>query len=251
MSTPQRTRLIQIVHVRAKQIGLRDDARADLQHHLTGHRSCRDMAVRDLAKVADELRHRLHARQPVDASRPVENTDGMRRRALALAASIGANEAYVDAIAQRQARVAFRDATTSQLRGVIAALYRRSQKIKPTTPTHVDLNIRQGTVYGPWMRIHRGDCVRVLQKLAAASFDAVVTDPPYGIGILGREWDTLHHAPAARPRHQLAWTIEWASALLRVLKPGASLLVCMSPRTSHRVVSGIEDAGFEIRDVLL
>ena len=137
-------------------------------------------------------------------------------------------------------------------------------------------------------RLLTGDCLDVLATLESASIDACATDPPYGIGFLGREWDTFapsvvaqhrthmdtnaltHPNPnmvgrghwcggaaveydrsAAANRRFHAWTHAWASAVLRVLKPGGYLLVCMSPRTAHRVVLGVEDAGFEIRDQLL
>lgn len=84
--------------------------------------------------------------------------------------------------------------------------------------------------------IHRGDCVGWLRSLAPASVDAIVTDPPYGLGFMGKAWDAL---PPGR---------EWAEACLRVLKPGGHLLAAGGTRTAHRLAVAIEDAGFEIRD---
>jgi len=63
-----------------------------------------------------------------------------------------------------------------------------------------------------------------------------VCDPPYGLGFMGKQWDSL---PPGK---------EWAEACLRVLKPGGHLLAFGGARTWHRLAVAIEDAGFEIRD---
>ena len=49
----------------------------------------------------------------------------------------------------------------------------------------------------------------------------------------------------------MRWTRVWAAEAKRVLKPGGHIVAFGAPRTFHRLVSGVEDAGFEIRDVLL
>lgn len=82
----------------------------------------------------------------------------------------------------------------------------------------------------------RGDCIEAMRALDAESVDAIVTDPPYGLGFMGREWDAL---PPGR---------EWAEECLRVLKPGGHLLAFGGTRTYHRLAVAVEDAGFEIRD---
>jgi site-specific DNA-methyltransferase (adenine-specific) len=87
-------------------------------------------------------------------------------------------------------------------------------------------------------RIVPGDCIEVMAAMGEASVDAVVCDPPYGLGFMGRAWDDL---PPGR---------EWADVCLRVLKPGGHLLAFGGTRTSHRLVCAIEDAGFEIRDTI-
>jgi len=81
-----------------------------------------------------------------------------------------------------------------------------------------------------------GDCLALMAEMPDASFDAVVTDPPYGLGFMGKEWDDLPPG------------IEWATECLRVLKPGGHLLAFGGSRTWHRLACAVEDAGFEIRD---
>lgn len=142
-----------------------------------------------------------------------------------------------------------------------------------------------------WRLLH-GDCLEVLGTLPYASIDACVTDPPYGIGFMGKEWDSFSPMTAQRkaglrqcgklPRPKQSnpnlrgrtvngavstsqieydysvnglrefqrWTEQWAREVFRVLKPGAHAVVCGAPRAYHRMASGIEDAGFEIRDCL-
>lgn len=89
-----------------------------------------------------------------------------------------------------------------------------------------------------------GDCLEKLKSLTAESVDAVVTDPPYFISVLGEEWD---EEPADK-RLITEFHLAWAREVFRVLRPGAYLLAFGAPRTVHRMVCGIEDAGFEIRD---
>jgi site-specific DNA-methyltransferase (adenine-specific) len=86
--------------------------------------------------------------------------------------------------------------------------------------------------------LHLGDCLEVLRTLPANSVDAVVTDPPYGLAFMGKKWD--HAVPDMEV---------WAECL-RVLKPGGHLLAFAGTRTQHRMAVRIEDAGFEIRDMI-
>lgn len=86
----------------------------------------------------------------------------------------------------------------------------------------------------------QGDCREALRALPAGSVDAVVTDPPYEIGLDNRAWD----------RGGVAYdTRVWAECL-RVLRPGGYLLAFGATRTYHRLACAIEDAGFTIRDSL-
>lgn len=102
------------------------------------------------------------------------------------------------------------------------------------------------TIYdvdGGWV-IH-GDCVEVMDTLRDDYVDAIVTDPPYGIAILGREWDSFE-GPEAFER----WTERWAREAMRVLKPGGHAVVFCGDRVYQRMACGVEDAGFEVRHLI-
>jgi DNA modification methylase len=101
-----------------------------------------------------------------------------------------------------------------------------------------------------------GDALAVLTKLPENSLGAIVTDPPYGIGFRSESWDGRDIRRVAGERLSegaafAAWTRQWARECLRVLKPGGHLLAFGAPRKFHRLTVGIEDGGFEIRDLLL
>jgi site-specific DNA-methyltransferase (adenine-specific) len=83
-----------------------------------------------------------------------------------------------------------------------------------------------------------GDCLEVLRSMEDNSVDSIVTDPPYGISMMGKQWD--YDVPSVD-----IWT-----ECLRVLKPGGHLLAFAGTRTQHRMAVNIEDAGFNIRDMI-
>lgn len=109
----------------------------------------------------------------------------------------------------------------------------------------------------------RGDCREVLREYPANSFDACITDPPYGLsdhppaelvlrawledgdfehgrpGFMGRKWDSFVPGP-------MTWR-----EVYRVLKPGAYLLAFAGPRSYDFMSMAIRLAGFEIRDQVL
>lgn len=89
--------------------------------------------------------------------------------------------------------------------------------------------------------VHLGDCRDVLATMADASVDAIVTDPPYELGFMGRRWDGTG----------VAYDVAMWAQCLRVLKPGGHLVAFGGTRTYHRMACAVEDAGFEIRDCLL
>jgi len=87
-------------------------------------------------------------------------------------------------------------------------------------------------------KVIHGDCLEVLKGMADNSVDSIVTDPPYGLAFMGKKWD--YDVPS-----EDIWR-----ECLRVLKPGGHLLAFAGTRTQHRMAVRIEDAGFEIRDMI-
>ena len=126
----------------------------------------------------------------------------------------------------------------------------------------------------------QADCLDVLRGVPESSIDALICDPPYGLGFMGVKWDTYGDGKGRKPsgkatfdqvggnsharkpggvelihmkenqRFQVKAT-EWAAAMLRVAKPGAHLVAFGGSRTFHRLTCAIEDAGWEIRDCLM
>lgn len=115
------------------------------------------------------------------------------------------------------------------------------------------------------------DCMKILPKILEHSFHAIITDPPYGIEWLGKEWDTPDHLwdhrsldyPSARGsgkdnlnmyrsgKKYYEWFLPIAHEMFRTLKPGGSCMVFSSTMTLHYPMLALENAGFEIRDVLM
>ena len=93
------------------------------------------------------------------------------------------------------------------------------------------------------VRVINADCMTALPELAAEGVrvHAVVCDPPYGLGFMGKAWDSPDNV-AFRPE-------TWA-AVMECMLPGAHLVAFGGTRTYHRMAVAIEDAGFEIRDSL-
>jgi site-specific DNA-methyltransferase (adenine-specific) len=85
-----------------------------------------------------------------------------------------------------------------------------------------------------------GDCLEVMKDLPNSSVSAIITDPPYELGFMGKSWDNTGIA-----NKKEMWT-----ECLRVLKPGGHLLSFGGTRTYHRMAVAIEDAGFEVRDMI-
>lgn len=88
------------------------------------------------------------------------------------------------------------------------------------------------------VKLMLGNCLDRLKDLDDNSVDSIVTDPPYGIDFMGKKWD-----------YDVPSTEIWEQAM-RVLKPGGYLLAFAGTRTQHRMAVRIEDAGFEIRDMI-
>lgn len=79
----------------------------------------------------------------------------------------------------------------------------------------------------------------ILKTYPDNHFDSIVTDPPYGIEFLNKEWDKNTGA------------IETWEECFRVLKPGGHILAFSAARTYHNLATNIESVGFEIRDQLM
>jgi site-specific DNA-methyltransferase (adenine-specific) len=91
------------------------------------------------------------------------------------------------------------------------------------------------------MKIINLDCIEAMKEMAENSIDAIVTDPPYELGFMGKSWDASG----------IAFNIEVWREALRVIKPGGHLIAFSGSRTYHRMAVAIEDAGFEIRDQIM
>ena len=94
--------------------------------------------------------------------------------------------------------------------------------------------------------LHTGDCLDVLTTLTPESVDSIVVDPPSSIAFMGVDWDKDRGGRGA-------WVAYWTARLeaaMRVLKPGHFALIWAIPRRSHWTATAVEDAGFEIRDVI-
>jgi len=86
------------------------------------------------------------------------------------------------------------------------------------------------------MKLIHGDCLEEMPKLEENSIDTIITDPPYGLSFIGKNWD--HGVPG----------VAFWEAALRVAKPGTMLFAFGGTRTVHRLAVAIEDAGWIIRD---
>lgn len=92
-----------------------------------------------------------------------------------------------------------------------------------------------------------GDTLSVLPDLPENEFHAIVTDPPYNFedGFMQEDWDDV-----GTPTEYQQWCKEWAQKALHTLKPGGHLIAFSGNRSHHRLMCGVEDAGYEIRDTI-
>ena len=88
------------------------------------------------------------------------------------------------------------------------------------------------------VHVINGDCLKILKTCPDNYFDSIITDPPYGIKFMSSKWD--YDIPS----------VEVWKEVFRVLKPGGHMLCACGTRTQHRMAVNIEDAGFEIRDIV-
>jgi len=88
-------------------------------------------------------------------------------------------------------------------------------------------------------KIIQGDCIEVMHNMETESIDTIITDPPYGLEFMGKKWD--YDVPS----------IEVFKEMLRVIKPGGTLLCFAGTRTQHRMAVNIEDAGWILKDCIM
>ncbi len=120
-------------------------------------------------------------------------------------------------------------------------------------------------------QIKQSDVIQYLKSLPANSIDAVVSDPPYGLKFMGKTWDNFDRRDPEEQNLQSVksflrtskgvtfkggvnfqlWCQLWGHELLRVVKPGAHIMIFSAARTVHRLSVGLEDAGWDIRDILV
>ena len=84
-----------------------------------------------------------------------------------------------------------------------------------------------------------GNCLEVIGRMPDNCIDSIITDPPYGLKFMNKQWD-----------YNIPEKDIWIEAL-RVAKPGAFLLCFGGTRTYHRLACEIEDAGWELRDCIM
>ncbi len=89
-------------------------------------------------------------------------------------------------------------------------------------------------------RLLKGNCLDTLKTLEKNSIDAIISDPPYELGFMGRAWDSTG----------IAYSVELWAECLRVLKPGGHLVAFSGSRTVFPMGVAIAEAGFEVRDMI-
>lgn len=89
--------------------------------------------------------------------------------------------------------------------------------------------------------IECGDARDILRDYSDNHFTGLLSDPPYELGFMGRNWD----------KSRIVFGPELWAEVYRVMAPGSYLLAFGHSRTFYRLTCAIEDAGFQIRDHLL
>ena len=109
-------------------------------------------------------------------------------------------------------------------------------------------------VPAPSITLRLGDCMEVMKSLPDCSIDSCVTDPPYGLNFMGKEFDNpkaMTDESGSDMEKFQKYLMPIFKEILRVAKPGAHLLAFGGTRTFHRLACAIEDAGWEIRDCIM
>ncbi|GAH74658.1 unnamed protein product, partial [marine sediment metagenome] len=114
-----------------------------------------------------------------------------------------------------------------------------------------------------------GDCLETMKGMPDNCIDTIITDPPYGLEFMGKDWDRLSgkgryqkggvwqevegfSPPAYKGGNEAQkFHYRWAIEALRIAKPGSTLLCFGGTRTFHRLACAIEDAGWIIKDCIM
>ena len=135
-----------------------------------------------------------------------------------------------------------------------------TQLTQPTLPVSMNLSDMINKIF-------HAECIEMMQKIPDSSIDMVCTDPPYFLDGLGNDWNKqmldnkgssaiVGNLPKGMrfDRNQSKKFNEFyskvSSEVYRILKPGGAFISFSSPRLYHSMAMAIEDAGFEIRDML-
>ena len=123
------------------------------------------------------------------------------------------------------------------------------------------------TLDGLLNKVTLGECIEMMKKIPNNSIDMICTDPPYFLDGLGNDWNKekldgkgsssmIGNLPKGMKfdRNQSKKFKEFYKNVsieaFRILKPGGAFMSFSSPRLYHAMASAMEDAGFEIRDML-
>jgi DNA modification methylase len=92
-------------------------------------------------------------------------------------------------------------------------------------------------------KAYQGDCLDIMKTLPDNSIETVITDPPAGIGFMGKEWDKNKGGKA----NWVEWCRVRFQEALRLAKPGGLAAVWALPKTSNWTMNAVEDAGWSIK----
>jgi len=117
-------------------------------------------------------------------------------------------------------------------------------------------------------KIIQGNCIKVMQEIPENSIDSIITDPPYGLSFMKKEWDSFkkskgyefqiknlkmktNQTKLEQNMNFLSWNVAWMNEAKRVLKPGGIILIFSGTRTQHLTGMALELSGFVIADTLM
>jgi site-specific DNA-methyltransferase (adenine-specific) len=139
-------------------------------------------------------------------------------------------------------------------------------------------------------KIHCADCLEFIKKMPDDCVDTIITDPPYGIGFMGKEWDNFKPTAVAKATKKSSrkksylnpnrsknvrggaspaleagrydrslqglngfqnWMTEISKEMLRITKPGGTMLIFGGARTYHRLACAVEDSGWILKDCIM